>query len=110
MPPPARAPVPAVEAARYAPASGALTRDEMVALLSVYPWSVEEALSVAWCESQFRPWVVSVTGIHNGLFQTTHGSFDPAANVAEAWAKYQDGLNRGNRWWHWNQWGSCGHF
>lgn len=86
--------------------------EELVELLSQYDWPVWQALDVAWCESKWNPLAQNASSA-TGLFQIIGGNpamFDPAANVAAAYAKYLDGVSRGNPWWHWNQFGSCGHF
>jgi hypothetical protein len=45
-----------------------------------------------------------------GLFQIMNGPYDPGLNVAAAYSKYLDGVSKGNPWYHWNQFGGCGHF
>jgi hypothetical protein len=92
---------------RPAPAGG-----DIVALISQYPWPVEQALSVARCESGLNPMARNPSGA-TGLFQIIGGNdamFDPATNIAAAYRKYLDGVSRGNPWMHWNLWGGCGHF
>lgn len=82
-------------------------------LLVQYSWDLTEVLLVIYCESGGRWDAVSSTGCV-GLFQICSGNnspyYDPVTNVAAAWGKYQDGVRTGNRWYHWNQFGSCGHF
>jgi membrane-bound lytic murein transglycosylase MltF len=83
-----------------------------VTLLSQYDWPVQQALDVSWCESHWNTNAQNASSA-TGLFQIIGGNpamFDPAANVAAAYSKYLDGVSRGNPWWHWNQFGSCGHF
>ena len=81
-------------------------------LLSQYNWPVNEAYAVMMCESGGNANAVNPSGAV-GLFQIhpyNAANFDPATNVARAYAKYLDGVSRGNPWWHWNQFGSCGWF
>lgn len=86
--------------------------DDWLELLSQYNWNVNEAYAVIMCESGGRADAVSSAGAV-GLFQIhpyNPANFDPATNVAAAYRKWTDGVSRGNRWWHWNQFGSCGWF
>lgn len=85
---------------------------DVLALIASYPWPYEEAVAVAKCESGLNPNAYNASGA-TGLFQIIGGNpamFDPKANADAAYAKYLDGVRRGNRWWHWNQFGGCGHF
>lgn len=77
-------------------------------LVSQYGWNVSVALAVMKAESGCNPQAVNRTDNHGvcmgsfGLFQIScHGGqiFDPAQNVAAAWAKYSA---RG-----WQPWGVC---
>jgi hypothetical protein len=89
-----------------------LASEELIALLSQYDWPVQQALDVAWCESHWDTMAQNSSGA-TGLFQIIGGNpvmFNPEANVIAAYSKYLDGVSRGNPWWHWNQFGSCGHF
>ena len=82
------------------------------AIIASYGWPLQEALDVAQCESGMNPLARNPSGA-TGLFQLIGGNdamFDPATNVAAAYRKYLDGVAKGNPWWHWNQFGSCGHF
>jgi len=91
------------------PAAGAA---DVLAIIGAYPWPFDEAVAVARCESGLNPNARNPSGA-TGLFQIIGGNpamFDPAANAAAAYSKYLDGVSRGNRWYHWNQFGSCGHF
>lgn len=84
---------------------------DLDSLLAQYDWPVWQAHAVAICESGGNPSAANYSaGAHLGLFQVTNGSFDPATNISQAYAKYRDGVSRGNPWYHWNQFGSCGHF
>jgi hypothetical protein len=75
-----------------------------------YDWSWWEACQVIICESEGLQYAVSPTGCIS-LFQICpNGSFDPETNAAQAYGKYLDGVRVGNRWYHWNQHGNCGHF
>ena len=71
----------------------------------------EQAASVAWCESSFRPGTRN--GIYTGLFQLSPiwyayaGEFesdwaDPGTNARTAWATYNYDLIHGQAPWH--QW------
>jgi hypothetical protein len=77
-----------------------------------YPWSVEEALAVMWCESRGDPLAFNRSSGASGLFQFlmplhqwrfagTAGVFDGPANIAAA---YQLWTERG-----WQPWrvGGC---
>jgi len=89
-----------------------MASEDLTALLSQYNWPVQQALDVVWCESRYDAGAQNSSGA-TGLFQIIGGNpamFDPAANVAAAYSKYLDGVSRGNPWWHWNNFGSCGHF
>lgn len=105
-PPPVRA------AAVVQPAPVTVDTSSILAIIGSYSWNFEEAVAVARCESGLNSNAYNPSSA-TGLFQIIGGNpamFDPATNVAAAWAKYQDGVRRGNRWYHWNQFGSCGHF
>lgn len=81
-------------------------------IIAAYDWPFEQAVAVAQCESGLNPNAQNPSGA-TGLFQIIGGNpamFDPHANAAAAYAKYLDGVRRGNPWWHWNQFGGCGHF
>jgi hypothetical protein len=112
LPPP---PPPPVRAAASTPVPAppvSADRASILAIIGSYSWNFDEAVAVAVCESGLNPNARNPSGA-TGLFQIIGGNpamFDPATNVAAAWAKYQDGVRRGNRWYHWNQFGSCGHF
>lgn len=120
-PEPTLAPVPTADggSASYSTASWVrLTYEETVArwgsLISQYDWPADQALAVLFCESQGDPLVRSSTGCV-GLFQICSAGgnekfTDPVLNVQAAYSKYQDGLRRGNPWWHWNNFGTCGRF
>lgn len=71
-----REPTPVVVAnsasVRLTPVEGSLTRDAMVGLLSDAGWpeeAIPAALSVAWCESRWRPGAIGDGGRAIGLFQ-----------------------------------------
>jgi hypothetical protein len=81
-------------------------------LLSQYDWPLWQARAVMLCESEGNPNAVSSAGAV-GLFQIhpyNVANFDPDTNVERAYAKYLDGVRRGNPWLHWNQHGGCGWF
>jgi soluble lytic murein transglycosylase-like protein len=75
-------------------AAYALSGDEAVSIIcrAEYGWDCEEALAVAWRESNWQPSAVSPDGCCVGLFQINryaHGHslsalFDPIENVAIA--------------------------
>jgi hypothetical protein len=68
-----------------------------------YNWDCSWALSVIACESGGNPNAYNPAGPYVGLFQLLDPSrslFDPAANIAAAYAKYQ---RQGRR-----AWGACG--
>lgn len=78
-------------------------------IVASYSWPLDQALAIVWCESRNDPNAYNPSGA-TGLFQIMNGSYDPATNIAQAWAKYQDGVRTGNPWKHWNLYGGCGHF
>lgn len=85
---------------------------EILRLIASYPWDYGEAVETARCESGLNPNARNPSGA-TGLFQIIGDNpamFDPATNVAAAFAKWEDGVRRGNRWYHWNRFGGCGHF
>jgi hypothetical protein len=97
---------------------GSLTEAEMWAVLTVAGWPEEllaEALTVAYCESRYRPGAVGDGGNSLGLFQLNGMWFgyagedrsqwaDPVVNARTAWATYQYDIGRG--YVPWKQW-SC---
>lgn len=94
------------------PVAAPVSTSAIHAAIAEYPWPYEQAVAVAMCESGLNPNAVSsVSAV--GLFQIhpyNPANFDIHTNIAAAYSKYLDGVSRGNPWWHWNQWGSCGHF
>ena len=88
----------------------ALTRDEMSQLLIQGGWPqdlIEEALSVSFCESQWKPWARNPSSSASGLFQFLSvtwfewGSgdvFDPLDNVSAAWRLYSATTPPWTRW------------
>jgi hypothetical protein len=75
-------------------------------------WDQDEAILTFTCESglsQFARSPVGAIGISQ-LHPEDPAAYDVAINIARAHAKYRDGVRIGNRWYHWNNWGSCGHY
>lgn len=62
-------------------------------LIASYPWNTTTAFRIMYCESKGNPHAVGIPtrwGRAQGLFQILPGgSFDPATNAQQAWAKYQ---------------------
>lgn len=86
--------------------------DAILDLLRQYDWPLDQAIAVMMCESGGNPNAYNASGA-TGLFQLhphRPENFDPATNVAGAYAKYLDGVRQGNAWAHWNRFGGCGHF
>ena len=70
-------------------------------LLEKYPWNVSIAMLVMSKESGCRPNAVSATNDH-GLFQLhKQAIYDPAQNIAIAYAKYTGGRVGANNWSAW---------
>jgi hypothetical protein len=72
-------------------------------LVCTYDWDCSWALAVIACESRGNPNAYNPRGPYVGLFQLLDPSrslFDPAANIAAAYVKYQ---RQGPR-----AWGACG--
>lgn len=91
---------------RASQAAYALSGDEAVSIICApqYSWSCEQALAVAWRESNWQPHAYNAGCGCAGLFQiaSVHGHplstlFDPEMNVAIAYELY---LQRG-----WQPWG-----
>ena len=87
---------------------------DVIWMLAQYSWELQEAIAVMNCESMGDANAVSSGGCI-GLFQICGAGepsqyFDPGTNIAAAWWKYTDGLAKGNRWYHWNNFGACGHY
>jgi hypothetical protein len=98
-PEPTRAPVSKVLSSRRVASSSQHWRE----LVCSYNWDCSWALSVIACESGGNPNAYNPAGPYVGLFQVLDPSrslFDPAANIAAAYAKYQ---SQGRR-----AWGACG--
>lgn len=81
---------------RRAKASYALTGDEAVSIICAHPWPCEEALAVAWRESNWTPDAYNPGCRCTGLFQIAgvHGFTvaelsDPYFNVATAYSLYR---------------------
>lgn len=73
-----------------------------------YDWPISEAVDVMMCESRGNPSAVSYAGAV-GCFQIhpyNEINFDPATNVAAAYAKWLDGGRDFYK--HWGAWGTCG--
>jgi hypothetical protein len=89
----------AVEQARLAARAqilnDAIARRDWLKALEQYNWNAALAHKVVWCESRFRP--EARNGRHHGLFQIRNGSYDPAANIEQAYRMYQA---RGWRPWY----------
>lgn len=66
-------------------------------LVARYSWNVTDACAVLWCESRGDP--DATNGIHHGLMQIAHGTYDPEGNVAQAFAMWS---RRG-----WQPWSQC---
>lgn len=115
----ALAPAPTAGVAYAAQASESLTEADMRAILTATGWPVElhdQALTIAWCESRYRPGAVGDGGNSLGLFQLNKDTWftyagedpeqwaDPLVNARVAWATYQYDIGRG--YVPWKQW-SC---
>lgn len=79
-------------AARRPVAAGAAA---WMAALARYPWDVQVAARILWCESRGDP--SARNGRHVGLFQIANGPPDPIENIALAYRMY---ASRGWRPWH----------
>lgn len=82
----APAPAPTAGVAYAAQASESLTEADMRAILTATGWPVElhdQALTIAWCESRYRPGAVGDGGNSLGLWQIWYGWFAPAGYSVE---------------------------
>jgi hypothetical protein len=82
-------------AARSERLRDAIARRDWLKALEQYPWNAALAHKVVFCESRFR--VEARNGRHHGLFQIRNGSYDPAANIEQAYQMYK---KRGWRPWY----------
>lgn len=75
-------------------------------------WNYEEVYIVIMCESAGDSNAISYSGAV-GLGQIhpyNELMYDPIKNIEAMHWKWIDGLNNGNRWYHWNNFGTCGWF
>lgn len=82
----APAPAPTTGVAYAAQASESLTEADMRAILTATGWPVElhdQALTIAWCESRYRPGAVGDGGNSLGLWQLWTGWFAAAGYSVE---------------------------
>jgi len=74
------------------PQVAAASSGDWGSLVCSYDWDCNWALAVIYCESGGNPNAYNPAGPYVGLFQVLDPSvslFDPAANIAEAYYKYQ---------------------